>query len=169
MIGWSKSKEKIIQENAFKQKREKPGLKLNPGLTLISLRRTGPWVSASRLSNNWLRFGCCPYYKGVHEARVDGTCSWWFETSVCKQARADKAQLTRFFLYKALDKTRNVCNQSFKRVSQLKQFLQNLWLRRQQNEIHLDSRDSKNMNTLFTKIHFIVKSGVWEFLLKTMW
>ena len=75
----------------------------------------------------------------------------------------NKAQLTRFFLYKALDKTRNVCNQSFKRVSQVKQFLQNLWLH-QQTEIHLDSRNSKNMNTLFTKIHFIVKSGVLRVL-----
>ena len=75
----------------------------------------------------------------------------------------NKAQLTRFFLHKALDKTRNVCNQFFKRVSQVKQFLQNLWLRHQQNEIHLDSRNSKNMTTLFTKIIFIVKSGVLEF------
>ena len=73
----------------------------------------------------------------------------------------NKAQLPHFFLYKALDKTRNVCNQSFKRVSQIKQFLQNLWL-------HLDSRKSKNMTTLFTKIHFIVKSGVLQFLLETM-
>ena len=36
-----KSKKRFIQENAFKQKREKPRLKFNPGLTLIGLRTTG--------------------------------------------------------------------------------------------------------------------------------
>ena len=34
--------EKFIQENSFKQKREKARLKFNPGLTLIGLRTTGP-------------------------------------------------------------------------------------------------------------------------------
>ena len=38
-----KSKKRFIQENAFKQKREEPRLKFNPGLTLIGLRTTGPW------------------------------------------------------------------------------------------------------------------------------
>ena len=34
--------EKIIRENAFEQKKKKPGLKFNPGLLLIGLRTTGP-------------------------------------------------------------------------------------------------------------------------------
>ena len=58
----------------------------------------------------------------------------------------------------------NVCNQSFKRVSQIKQFLQNLWLH-QQNEIRYNSRNSKNMMTaLFTKIRFIMRKVVLEVL-----
>ena len=36
-------REKIIWENAFEQKKKKPGLKFNPGLALIGLRATGPW------------------------------------------------------------------------------------------------------------------------------
>ena len=39
-----KSKKRFIQENAFKQKREEPRLKFNPGLSLVSLRTTGPWA-----------------------------------------------------------------------------------------------------------------------------
>jgi len=35
-------REKIIQENAFEQKKKKTGLKFNPGLVLISLQTTGP-------------------------------------------------------------------------------------------------------------------------------
>lgn len=35
--------EKIIPENAFEQKKKKPGLKFNPGLVRIGLRTTGPW------------------------------------------------------------------------------------------------------------------------------
>ena len=43
--------EKIIQENAVKQKKKKPGLKFNPGLALIGLPTTGsgPWNSALEL------------------------------------------------------------------------------------------------------------------------
>ena len=37
-----KRREKIIRENAFEQKREKPGWKFNPGLALIGLRTSGP-------------------------------------------------------------------------------------------------------------------------------
>ena len=40
MIGCSESKGKIIQENAFKQKREKT----ESGLMQIGLQTTGPWV-----------------------------------------------------------------------------------------------------------------------------
>ena len=36
-----KKKKKIIRENAFEQKKEKPELKFNPGLALIGLRTTG--------------------------------------------------------------------------------------------------------------------------------
>ena len=56
LIGCSESKGKIIQENAFKQKRENNESRL----TLIGLQTTGnwvkiyPWVSANRLSNNWV-------------------------------------------------------------------------------------------------------------------
>ena len=32
-----------MRENAFEQKRKKPGLKFNPGLALIGLWTTGPW------------------------------------------------------------------------------------------------------------------------------
>ena len=39
-----KSKKRIIQEIAFKQKREEPRLKFNPGLMLIGLQTTGPWA-----------------------------------------------------------------------------------------------------------------------------
>ena len=37
--------EKIIRENAFEQKKNKPRLKFNSGLALIGLRTTGPWFS----------------------------------------------------------------------------------------------------------------------------
>ena len=47
MIGCSKKNEKIIRENAFKQKTKNPGLKFNPGLALIGLLRTG-----SRITNH---------------------------------------------------------------------------------------------------------------------
>ena len=54
------------------------------------------------------------------------------------------------------------CNQSFKRVFQIKQFLQNLWLH-EQSEIDQNSRNSKNMmTTLFTKIRFIMRKVVLE-------
>ena len=33
--------EKIMLENSFEQKKKKPGLKFNPGLALIGLRKTG--------------------------------------------------------------------------------------------------------------------------------
>ena len=46
MIGRSKknNQEKIVQENAFdeKKKKEGPGLKFNPGLALIGPQTTGP-------------------------------------------------------------------------------------------------------------------------------
>ena len=44
--------EKIIREIVFEQKKKKPGLKFNPGLTLIGLRTTGPsslpWILYAR-------------------------------------------------------------------------------------------------------------------------
>ena len=55
VIGCSKSKGKIIQENSFKQKKEKGG----SGLALIGPQTTGtwvkiyPWFSANLLSKNW--------------------------------------------------------------------------------------------------------------------
>ena len=42
MIDALKRREKIVQENAFKQKKKKPRLKFNPGLALICLQTTGP-------------------------------------------------------------------------------------------------------------------------------
>ena len=47
MIGRSKknNQEKIVQENAFDEKKKKeegPGLKFNPGLALIGPQTTGP-------------------------------------------------------------------------------------------------------------------------------
>ena len=45
MIGSVKGMEKIILENVYKQKKKKPGLKFNPGLALIGLWTTGPWLS----------------------------------------------------------------------------------------------------------------------------
>ena len=52
--------EKLIQENSFKQKREKARLKFNPGLTLIDLRTTGPrflfLFIKSTLLDNFLYF-----------------------------------------------------------------------------------------------------------------
>ena len=44
MIGYSKKirENKIIRENAFDDKKKRPGLKFNPGLALIGLRTTGP-------------------------------------------------------------------------------------------------------------------------------
>ena len=42
MIDALERREKIIQENAFKQKKKKPRLKFNPGLALICLQTTGP-------------------------------------------------------------------------------------------------------------------------------
>ena len=35
--------EKIVQENAFDEKKKRPRLKFNPGIALIGLRTTGPW------------------------------------------------------------------------------------------------------------------------------
>ena len=35
--------EKIVRENAFEQKKKKPGLNLTLGLALIGLPTTGPW------------------------------------------------------------------------------------------------------------------------------
>ena len=37
--------EKIVRENAFDEKKKRPGLKFNPGLALIGLRTPGPWAS----------------------------------------------------------------------------------------------------------------------------
>ena len=37
--------EKIVRENAFDEKKKIPGLKFNPGLTLIGLQTTGPRCS----------------------------------------------------------------------------------------------------------------------------
>ena len=37
--------EKIVRENAFDEKKKRPGLKFNPGLTLIGLQTTGPRCS----------------------------------------------------------------------------------------------------------------------------
>ena len=37
--------EKIILENVYKRKKKKPGLKFNPGLALIGLWKTEPWLS----------------------------------------------------------------------------------------------------------------------------
>ena len=43
MVGCSVTRiEKIVGENAFEQKKKKPGLKCNPELALIGLRTTGP-------------------------------------------------------------------------------------------------------------------------------
>ena len=39
-----KRREKIIRENAFEQKKKKPGLKFNPRLAPIGLPTTGPWM-----------------------------------------------------------------------------------------------------------------------------
>ena len=39
-----KRREEITRENTFEQKKKKPGLKFNPGLALIGLRTTGPWL-----------------------------------------------------------------------------------------------------------------------------
>ena len=47
MIGCSKKKRKIIQENACDQKKKKPRLKFNPRLALIGLETTGPRCSKS--------------------------------------------------------------------------------------------------------------------------
>ena len=35
---------KIVRENAFDEKKRRPGLKFNPGLALIGLRTTGPRI-----------------------------------------------------------------------------------------------------------------------------
>ena len=44
MSGRSKknSREKIVQENAFDEKKERPGLKFNSGLAQIGPQTTGP-------------------------------------------------------------------------------------------------------------------------------
>ena len=46
MIGCSKKNRENYRENAFEQKKKKPRLKFNPGLALIGLRTTGPWLPA---------------------------------------------------------------------------------------------------------------------------
>ena len=42
MIGYSIKKRKYYWENAFEQKKKKPGLKFNPGLALIGPRTDWP-------------------------------------------------------------------------------------------------------------------------------
>ena len=42
MIGCSKKKKENYLGKCFRQQKKKPGLKFNPGLSLISLRTTGP-------------------------------------------------------------------------------------------------------------------------------
>jgi len=42
LIGCSTKIEKIIRENAFEEKKKKPGIKFNPRLVLISVQTTGP-------------------------------------------------------------------------------------------------------------------------------
>ena len=41
----------MIRENAFKQKKKKPGLKFNPGLALIGLWTTGPRILMCCIGN----------------------------------------------------------------------------------------------------------------------
>ena len=43
--------EKIIQENAFENK--KPGLKSNHGLVLIGPQATGPWVKKGKVEESF--------------------------------------------------------------------------------------------------------------------
>ena len=68
-----KRREKIVRENAFKQKKKKPGLKFKPGLALIDLRTSGPWISAIKLvekyeTANWsLRQGDEEVNKGIKQ------------------------------------------------------------------------------------------------------
>ena len=38
--------EKVVRENAFDEKKERPGLKFNPGFALIGLRTTAPGCPA---------------------------------------------------------------------------------------------------------------------------
>ena len=50
MIGDAlKRREKVIQENAFEQKKKKNRLQFNPGLALSGLRTTGPEGSVKRV------------------------------------------------------------------------------------------------------------------------
>ena len=67
--------------HAFKQKMEKPGSgltligpfkQLGPGLKFIrGLALIGfPCIQLGIVIYFRLRFTCCPYYRGVHEARV---------------------------------------------------------------------------------------------------
>ena len=41
--------EKIVRENTFDEKKKRTGLKFNPGLALISLQTTGPWLLIKNL------------------------------------------------------------------------------------------------------------------------
>ena len=43
--------EKIVQENAFDEKKKRPGLKFNPGMALIGLQTTGPWRIKQYIGN----------------------------------------------------------------------------------------------------------------------
>ena len=47
IIGCSKKKRGNYPGNTFEQKKEKPGLKFNPGLALIGLRTTGSWIEGN--------------------------------------------------------------------------------------------------------------------------
>ena len=42
-----KRREEITLENTFEQKKKKPGLKFNCGLSLSGLRTTGPWIEGN--------------------------------------------------------------------------------------------------------------------------
>ena len=54
MIGCSKKKRKIIQENACDQKKKKPRLKFNPRLALIGLKLLGPDVQKVDSNMHWI-------------------------------------------------------------------------------------------------------------------
>ena len=47
--------EKIVRENAFDEKKQRPGLKFNPGLALIGLRTTGPLAVRPKLDQELIQ------------------------------------------------------------------------------------------------------------------
>ena len=76
LLGALKGREKIIRENAFEQKKKKPGLKFNFGLALIGLQTTGH--SCTLFKGGGISSGANPHFCSLESTRVTTTVLLFF-------------------------------------------------------------------------------------------